>query len=261
MEGQERLHPVDGPRVRGQERGEPPGAHHQRGVAPLLPDPADDPVDGLHGAEEDAALERRVGAAADDRGRRLDVHAGQPGGAARERLGARSHARGDDAAEEDAVGGDAVEGGGGAEVDHDGVRSVEASGGQRVGDAVGAHAEWLLDVQADGQVTGGADDEGITVQVPLAGLGQRLGQGRDDGRDGRARDPAPIQPALPEHRSQEQAVLVGGAFGSGGQPPVRRQLLAVEDAQHGLGVADVQGQDHRSPPGSGWNGRTVPPTT
>ena len=46
--------------------------------------------------------------------------------------------------------------------------------------------------------------------------------------------------ALQQHRE-----LVGGAAGVGGDPPVLDDVLAVEQAEDGVGVADVDGQQHR----------------
>ena len=47
------------------------------------------------------------------------------------------------------------------------------------------------------------------------------------------------------HQALEQdRELVGGAAGVGGDPPVLDDLLAVEQAEDGVGVADVDGEQH-----------------
>ena len=42
----------------------------------------------------------------------------------------------------------------------------------------------------------------------------------------------------------EDAEFVGRAFTDGRQPPAVRQLVALEDADHDVGVADVDGEEH-----------------
>ena len=44
---------------------------------------------------------------------------------------------------------------------------------------------------------------------------------------------------------EEDGELVGGAAGVGGDPPVLDDLLAVEEAEDGVGVADVDGEQHQ----------------
>ena len=47
---------------------------------------------------------------------------------------------------------------------------------------------------------------------------------------------------------QHHRDLVGGAVRLGGDPPVLDQLLAVEETEHGVGVADVDREQHHAPP-------------
>src|SRR5690606_34462207 len=97
------------------------GNDERVGAAPLRLDAADDAIDRFDGAEEDAGAKGGLGAASNDGGGEVEVDAGQLRGAAHEDLGAGANARCDDAADERAVGRDAVEGRGRAEVDDDGV--------------------------------------------------------------------------------------------------------------------------------------------
>ena len=47
-----------------------------------------------------------------------------------------------------------------------------------------------------------------------------------------------------EQPAEGQRELVGGAAGVGLDPPGALQLLAVEHAEDGVGVADVDGEQH-----------------
>ena len=80
-----------------------------------------------------------------------ELGGGQLGRAPGQLVGRGAEARHDHAAEEPAVGGDAVERGGGAEVDHDGVGPVELDRGEGVDDPVGADAQRLVHVEPDRQ--------------------------------------------------------------------------------------------------------------
>src|SRR6266536_419193 len=55
--------------------------------------------------------------------------------------------------------------------------------------------------------------------------------------------------ALPEQALQHDGDFVGGPDRIGRDPPVLDHLVRLEDPEHGLGVPDVDGQQHDRPGG------------
>ena len=154
---------------------------------------------------------------------------------------------------------DRLEGGGGAEVDDDRRPAEEVEGGHRVGDAVGAD---LLRVVVEDRQPGlhaRLDDERREAEVALRHAAQRA----RDPRHRRAQRDAvdvvvvPGEAVEAEELLEHEGVLVGGALDVGGDAPVVDEDgvgeapvdvgvvgLEVVEADHGLGVADVEGEEH-----------------
>ena len=165
----------------------------------------------------------------------------------------------DRAAEVLALGGDRLEGGGGAEVDDDRRAAEEVEGRHRVGDAVGAD---LLGVVVEDRQPGAharLDDQGREPEVALGHAAQRPGDPGHRRADGDAVDVVvlPGEPVEAEELLEHEGVLVGGALDVGGDAPVVDQArvgqapldvgvdrLELVEPDHGLGVADVEGEEH-----------------
>ena len=72
-------------------------------------------------------------------------------------------------------------------------------------------------------------------------LGLELGNGR---RDDRSLEILERETAQLEQVAQRGAELVGGGLADGGKAPVLQQLGVTEGAEVGLGVADIDDQEH-----------------
>ena len=77
---------------------------------------------------------------------------------------------------------------------------------------------------------------------PVQQLAQRRQQ--TPGTVGAGRDPGDL--GVPQQPAPQHAQLVGGGPGVRGDPPAVDPAVAVEGGQHGLGVADVHGEQHGS---------------
>ena len=78
----------------------------------------------------------------------------------------------------------------------------------------------------------------------LRPLGLELGHGRGDDRRVDVREAVAAQL---EQVAQRGAQLIGGRLAHGRKAPVLEQLLAGERPEVGLGVSDVDGEQHRRP--------------
>jgi hypothetical protein len=68
---------------------------------------------------------------------------------------------------------------------------------------------------------------------------------RHDRADDDAADFAGLETGESEEFAAEDAVFVDGLIARGGQAPVRDEFFAAEDAEHGVGVADIERQKHQ----------------
>src|SRR6266536_1466739 len=165
---------------------------------------------------------------------------------------------------------DAVDLGGGAEhepglqrvdrvLSDDGLRRDDLDPGQarglRVDDAVRADLPRVVGQDRDPRLHAGLDDHRVEVEVPPDHLPELAGDRRDHGGDDHARDvPGEREALLLQESAEREGQLVGRPLGLRRQPPVPGELLVPEHARHGLGVAHVDGQQHRS----SSNGRHCP---
>ena len=94
----------------------------------------------------------------------------------------------DGAAEELALCGDDVEGGGGAHVDDDGGAAEQIEGGDAVDDAVGADFAGVVGEDGKAGLDAGLDEERADVEEGFADAAEGGVERRDDGGDGDAGD-------------------------------------------------------------------------
>ncbi len=149
---------------------------------------------------------------------------------------------------------DGFERGGRPEVDHDGRPTEEVVGRNRIGDPVGADFLGIVIEDRDTGLDARLDDECVEPEVALRHRPEGPGDPGNRRTEAQAGDVAvPAEPMEPEELLDDQGVLVGRAFGVGGDPPVVEQtrvgcavvaLVLTErvEADHGLGVADVDGE-------------------
>src|SRR5690606_29882722 len=124
------------------------------------------------------------------------------------------------------------------------VRLVEVGGREGVDDPIGAHAEGLLHVEADREGRARVDDLDPDPEVAIAHLEHDGRYGGYDGADGRRSDAVQRETGLANEGPYQEPHLVDGPFGLRGDAPVVEELSALEEPDQGLGVSDVEGQDH-----------------
>ena len=206
-----------------------------------LPDHAGPAVDqaGLHGGD-------RV--RPDDALRRPELHPRQTGRPAHQRFGGDAESGSDRSAPVFPFPGDHVERQRGPGVQNDGVHSVEVMDRHGVGDAVGAGL--LRRVHGETDSTGGlvVQYEERGAEVAIRKVPQDLGsRGHHAGRR-QPEDVLPGDPGPGEETVEERCGLVGEPLRLGGNPPVADPALAVVEADGGLGVADVEDEEHGQSP-------------
>src|ERR1700722_2318087 len=224
--------------------GEPAGGDRLRLGPELGAQAVDDRVDLAGGAVDDAGADGVDCGLADQRAGRGDVDLGQGGGALGERLERDLDAGRDDPAEVLAVGGDGVVGDGGAEVDDDAGSAEAGVRGDGVDEPVGTDLAGVVVADRHGGLDAGPDDEHLVAEVALdhgAPFGAEDGHG---GGDDRGVDVGHRDVAQLEQVAQRGAELVGGGLADGGEAPVLAQLALAEGPEVGLGVSDVDGQQH-----------------
>ena len=122
-----------------------------------------------------------------------------------------------------------------------------------VDDAVGTDLPGVVVQDRHARPDAGADEQrGLSEELPPE-LVDGLVDGRHDARDDDAGDLGLRVARGLEEPQEEDAILVGGALTVGAQPPVPLEAVALVRADDGVGVSDVDGEEHgvspRSPRG------------
>ncbi len=131
----------------------------------------------------------------------------------------------------------------------------EVVGGDGIGDAVGADLLRIVVEDRDPGLDARLDDQRFEPEVALGHRTERSGDPRDRRAEHESGDVAvPAEAVEPEELLDDEGVLVGRPLGVGGDPPVveeagvgrcdRSSVSSLErvEADHGLGVADVDGE-------------------
>ncbi len=114
-----------------------------------------------------------------------------------------------------------------------------------VADAVGAYLLWVVDADRHPGLHPGLDDHRLEVEVVRNHLAHRESGAGDDAGNGDTGDVGVTRDAAePQERENEQGKLVGGSLDLRAAAPGLDELVAVEDPDGRLGVADVDGQQH-----------------
>ena len=162
-------------------------------------------------------------------GDEVDLH--EPRGAGEERVHRDLDPGRENAADVLPVRGDDVEVRGRAEVDDDARRAVALARGDRVDDPVGPDLARIVVEDRDAGLVPGPDDEERRLRV----VARELLVGADERRHGRgeadAADVLEAEVAQLEQPADEDAELVAGALGLGGDAPVLGQALAVVEPE------------------------------
>jgi len=88
------------------------------------------------------------------------------------------------------------------------------------------------------------DDQGLDAEVTLRHPFERRGGQGEDTRDRDGGDRLGIEALVSKQLQQQDAVLVGGLFAVALNPPVGFELFSLVDPQRGVGVSDVDDQEH-----------------
>ena len=150
-----------------------------------------------------------------------------------------------DTAEEDAVGGDAIVGGRRAEIDDDTIDSVDAARRQRVDDAVRADGHRLVDGERDAQLRPRIDDDGNGTGEAGHRLSERARHAGHHRAERTGGDALGGDAVRGEEVLEQNEDLVGRAIGLRGDPPVIGNDLALAEPEGGLGVANIDDEQHR----------------
>ena len=235
---------LDGVGLRRDQPRQPAGGDDAAGVPELLLQAADQALDQARVAVDDARLHGVDGVAPDHARGQRDLHPRQARGPAEERLGADLHARRDHAAQVLALGRDAVEGGGGAEVDDDHRAMGPLEAGHRVDDPIGADLARVLVEDAHPRLDAGADHQRLAPEGGAHEPRHGVGEGGDHAGDDGVIDAAEIDAAEREHLPNQHGVLVGGARSRALAADVVQEAGALEDPEADVGVADVDDEEH-----------------
>ena len=96
------------------------------------------------------------------------------------------------------------------------------------------------------------DDQGVVLQVAAAQVDESGGDRRHDTGKRYSRDLRPVQAVVVEQAAQEHGVFVRLFGPIGGDPPVRDPAAFAVQAEGGVGVVDIDGQQHAA--SVAWNG-------
>ncbi len=113
-----------------------------------------------------------------------------------------------------------------------------------VGDPVRADGEGLLNIQLHRKLGARVDHHRLPAEAHLARFRQHGGDRRHHGADRRPRGSLRRCDGVASDRANQDRELVGRPWSSGGDTPVRDELLALEDSDRDLGVADVEHDNH-----------------
>ena len=117
-------------------------------------------------------------------------------------------------------------------------------GRDRVDEAVGADLARVVGADRHAELDPGPDEQQATVEISLVQPDPLLVLLRHDRGDDRAVDLLERQPAQAQQRGDADRQLVGGGRSRRREAEVLHELLAAEHAEVGLGVADVDCQEH-----------------
>ena len=227
--------------------GEAPSRDHVSMLAPFLLDTIDQSVNQRRVAEDEARLDCTDGRAAYGLARAHQLDLVKFGRVFDQRIHRDSQSRRDRAAHVLAAPGDVVEGGRGAEIDHDRGAGVAVVGRYRVDDTVRAHLFGIFVQNRHPGLDSGTNDQRLALEVAMRQLFHRAVERRHHTRNRHALGTQRrLQPNALQKRSDHHPVLVSGAFGLGRKPPVMEQAVALVDADYGVGVADIYCYQHRA---------------
>src|SRR5512137_1887379 len=221
-----------------------PGSDHLHVTFHLPPHALDQPVDEPGPAVDHPGLDVGHGVPADGVLRPHQLDAEEPRGARDQRLRRGVDTGRDRAADELATSVHAVEAGGGAEVHHDERGAVERDARHAAHHAVRPDLARHVDVEPEVGGDPGLHGQRAHPEVPVAHPLERLLDRRDHVGDRHTGDVLLLDAAGGEQGLDEDAPLVGGLLAPRGEAPGRAQAPGVVDAQRGVGVADVNDEQH-----------------
>ncbi len=220
----------------------------------------EDAVDQTEVTVVEAGLQAAYGVGADHAGGLANFYAWQAGSAREECVGGDADAGADDSAQVFAFGRDAVEGGGGAEVDDHAGASVFIEGGDGVDDAVGADFGGIVIVDGHAGLDAGLDEQWFRVEVALADLAQHGVERGHYRRDHDAVNAGGFKAGHGKKIAEEDAVFVNGAALPRSDAPVGYEALvarrdggaaigmefgyAGKNSEDGVSVADIENEEH-----------------
>ena len=180
--------------------------------------------------------------------RLLQVNAREFRRPGKERLRRDGQAWSDDSAHVFAFGRYVVEGSGGAEVDHNAGAPEPRKGGDAVHQSIGAHFRRVVHLDRHSRLDTGFDEHRLDIEVALAHLAQGGVERRHHRGDNDGGDLSRINLAHGEEIQEQNPILVGSLGTQGADAPVRHQFVGtwLIDAKNRVGIADIEGEQHRS---------------
>ena len=211
------------------------------GCAELVADAVDDRVDLAGEAVDEARLERRHGRLADHALGGAEGDLAEPRRAREERVHRDLDPRREHAAGELARRRDDVEVGRGAEVDDDRRGAVALARRHGVGDPVGPDLARVVvaDRHAGRRRPGPSTSSSTPAQRSAKASYSPTSRGTDEQRT----IPSSVESST--SAAQQHRQLVGGLRRVGADPELRAELVALEETEDGLRVADVDREQHR----------------
>ncbi len=236
---------------------QPAGGHHLRRVRDLGANAVHQRVDHPGVTEHQARLDAGHGVGTHHGLGPRDLDPRQLGGRAVEGVRRNEQPGGDDAARVLAARRNHVQGRGRAEVDHDGALGEACVGRHRVHDAIGAQVARVFIQHRHAGLHPRSHHQRHELEVageqPLHGQGRGRHHRRNDGRV----DPTHVQTLQLEESANEGRLLVRRALAAGFDAPVEAQGFAVEETERGVGISDVDCEEHGASRIVQWNGRTI----
>ena len=223
------------------------GRHDGERLVQLHAELPDRAFDAAEEVVVESGLHRGLRACGENGFRLGDFHLGQLGRLAPQGRRGRADARGDQAAGDHALVIDVVERRGGAEIGDQHRTAVRVIRAHAVGEAVRTQRLRVVDANVDAGFDSGADHHGIDVQELDDACTERVHDLRHDGRDDHVIDIRGTQAAQREELRDHQAVLVGRVVRFRRDSVGADDVVAVQEAENDVGVADVDRYEHANP--------------
>src|SRR5450755_822007 len=244
---------ADGAGLGSQQWRQPSGGQDLHWKCKLARHPLADAVHKSGIAEDQPGLHRVDGVSPDDGRRPGEFHARQARRILKEGFHGNGNPRRNAPTQVLPLGRHRIEGGGRPEIHHHQALVVLLECRDGIDDAVGPHLAGVVVEDGHPRLHARSDEQWTDAKIAFGHVLQGKLHRWDDAGDHQRPHQGWVDAGVRQRLAHPQAVLVRGAPGVGGQSPVVDEARPVKDADYGVGVADVDGEQHR--PGKAYHAR------